>query len=289
LGVFGGSWPFFYRAVGCAFSRSVEILFSGFYSGESPGFRDVFSRFGRLFDGISCEDRESWVMSRTYFSDRLQKRRMCTSVKRDQQEITVWKLLRVGAAPNPTALTHRARTFAASLRSVGCVSLVTLRDDSGMSHFVSLPDVEGADVSVVQIAQAVASRAEETPAMPSLSTPYIGRLVVRSGSVAVRDPQTGVDPSELVRRIAVAMRSGAWVGVSCRSPRGNEDRRVRRWYGHRLGAQLPVHHSSDEHPLIISVWAGAETPRQIQQLLDQTEAAMPGFDVGVSVKMISGV
>ena len=173
--------------------------------------------------------------------------RMCSYMAR-LQHIRAWKLTRVGATPNPTALIQRARTFAAVMAEPA--SLVTVRDEGGLSHYVGVADVDGAEEGPVHLAQAVAGRADDVASMPVLSTPVVGYSVARSASQAVRDSQVGVDPAELVRRLAVGMRPGTWVGVSCRTPKRSERRRVRRWYEHRLGTQLPVHHSSDEHPAL---------------------------------------
>lgn len=199
-----------------------------------------------------------------------------------------WQLVRAGGGPpNPQTITQRARTFAAAATPGGSVTLATLRDDMSMRSFVVMPDAHGAGEAAVHLAQTLAARAEPVAEPPELDAAVFGVLVARSGQVASRDSQAGTDPSEVARRLSVSMRPGSWVAASMRAPKRSEVRRVRRWYEHRLGTRLPVHHTSDDQAVVMSLIAGGASADEVKSLLAQVAASLPGFDIDTKVKVVT--
>ena len=59
------------------------------------------------------------------------------------------------------------------------------------------------------------------------------------------------------------------------------------WYSARLGAASPVHHAADMDSLVISLLAGGSGRGEVRQRLNQVAAALPGFDVGVRVRIVT--
>lgn len=203
-------------------------------------------------------------------------------MKKSSQPVA-WRLTRAGSGPpNPQTIAQRSRTFAATAHTAGEVLLVTKRDDAGLHHFVELPASAGSEQAAMHLAQAVAANATQVDELPLLDAPTVGWLTVRGGTVASRDAQTGTDPAEVARRLNVAMRPGSWVAAVNRAPSRAEVRRVRRWYEHRLGTHLPVHHTSDDQTFVMSLWAGGADRQEVKSLLAQVAAALPGFDVDVT-------
>ncbi len=111
----------------------------------------------------------------------------------------------------------------------------------------------------------------------------VGWLRAHPTSVASRVVQAGADPSEVSRRLAVAMRPGQWVAIVLRPASRSERKRVLRWYAHRLGTANPVHHITDEQAVVASIVAGGAGADEVRSLLRQLAAAVPGFDVDTKV------
>ena len=123
----------------------------------------------------------------------------------------------------------------------------------------------------------------------------VGVLRVNRRAAPGRDTRKGADPAETARRVEMALRTfGAgpgdpptWVAAVVRRARDGERRRVLAWYSARLGAANPVHHASDMDSVVISLLAGGAGRGEVRQRLAQVAAALPGFDVGVRVRILS--
>lgn len=198
-----------------------------------------------------------------------------------------FRLARAGTStPSPANLDARARAFAAAVEGCGSATLVTTRDAATMENWLLIGDHHPAGDAAFSLAQAVAARADESAVAPELDAPVVGWLEARSGP-ASRATQVGTDPAEVSRRLAVAMKPGAWVAVTVRTPSSKEIRRSRAWYEHRLGTGLPQHHTTGTNTLIASFFAGADTAEEVRSLLSQMAATLPGFDVTVRVRIAS--
>lgn len=195
----------------------------------------------------------------------------------------------------------RANTFAASIRDFRSVTLLSVGSPSGVSGFLTTPQRADADTAALNLAQAVSGRAEPVTSLPDLSgTRRVGVVRVDLRAAAGRATQSGADPAETSRRIALAMRSTiaapaggpdeqcapTWVAASVRKPTNGERRRTLRWYAHRLGNNSPVHHVMDNQSVIVSISSGGDDPVEIKQRLNQIVAALPGFDIAVKVRMM---
>lgn len=192
--------------------------------------------------------------------------------------IIFWKLSRSGSS-SPQGLSQRARAFTAAVSDCGQATLITTRDGVTLSSWVGLPGLGAADTAAIQLAHAVGARVDRDPAGPEMAAPTIGWLSAIHSS-ATRDSQQGVDPGEVSRRLAVAMRPGSWVGVSMRPPSRAEVKRTHRWYEHRLGTTMPTHHAWDDGAVVVSVFAGGRNAEDVRLLLGQVASVLPGFDVG---------
>lgn len=203
--------------------------------------------------------------------------------------LNVWHLVRSGSsAPDPATVARRASAFAAASESLGTVSLLTVRDERGLDSFLLIPQGAGSTDAATHLAHAVAARVDQVEVAPDLSGRVYGTLVASGDSSGTRDSQVGADPSEVARRLVVSMRPGSWVAITLRKPTRAEIKRVRRWYAHRLGVKgTPVHHSSEDKAVIISVVAGGSDSDAVRSLLNQTAAILPGFDVDTKVRIAS--
>ena len=132
--------------------------------------------------------------------------------------------------------------------------------------------------------------------IPDLTgTRVVGQLRVNRRAAPGRDTQKGADPAETARRVEMALRTfGAgpddpptWVAAVVRRARDGERRRVLAWYSARLGAANPVHHAGDMDSVVISLLAGGSGRGEVRQRLNQVAAALPGFDVGVRVRILT--
>jgi len=171
------------------------------------------------------------------------------SAMRTPVSTRVWRFVRAGgASPDPTNVVRRAQSFAVAASESGTVTLVCVRDERGMAGYLVTSDGSSADQAALHLAQTVAARAKPVAALPGLDgVGSVGWLRAQPTSVASPDVQAGADPSEVSRRLAVAMRPGQWVAIVARPASRTERKRVLRWYAHRLGTANPVHHITVPH------------------------------------------
>src|SRR6478735_9053843 len=121
----------------------------------------------------------------------------------------VWRLVRSDhRMPEPANVVARAQAFAASARDLRPLVLLTVGDFDGVSgHLLTAAD-RRADKVVLNLAQAVAARAEPVTGIPDRSrTRVVGMLRVNRRAAPGRDTQKGADPAETARRVETALRT----------------------------------------------------------------------------------
>jgi len=221
----------------------------------------------------------------------------CSPGMRVDRNTKAWRLTKAGSSmPEIASITRRAQTFAAAAANLGAVTLLTVSGHDGIASYVSVPDRAGADKVALDLAGAVAARAEEVDELPDLSgTEVVGMMIVNAKSAAGRDSQKGDDPSETARRVEAALRTfgstaddaPTWVAAVLRTAKSRERKRALAWYGHRLGSANPTHHSTDMNAVVVSILVGGASRDDVRQRINQIAAALPGFDVDVDTQILS--
>jgi hypothetical protein len=200
-------------------------------------------------------------------------------------EQRIFKLARAGSIDtNPTTFTQRAGTFASAATGNGAATLLTRREASGLNGYLILPEKSVGMKAEIHLAHTVGARAEETTLPTDLGdTEAIGTLTYRH-SPALRETQSGIDPTELPRLLANAMPEGTWVAVTLRKPGNRERKFYSTWFAHRMGTAVPTHHSTSPTALVASITAGASSKDEVRSLLAQITAGLPGFDLDSNVR-----
>lgn len=200
-------------------------------------------------------------------------------------ELGTFRLLRSAGDPPPAEIVvARSKPVGGAVRSVGGVTLLTIRTEAGLASFVLVPERAESKALVAALASAVGARAEPVERSPDLSAVgSVGWLVARPARGFVsRDTQAGANPAEVAVLLAQVMEPGSFVAVSARPPSPTEQRRVRRFFDHRL-AGVQTHYSRETEAIVCSIFAGAPSADAVTSLLGQLAAALPGFDLETSV------
>ena len=172
----------------------------------------------------------------------------------------------------------------ATLTGVGPVRLVAARGGSGLFQGVVVPDGHEAQTGVVQLAQAVGARAVPAPAAQTHPWRSDGQYVAvvrarRRQSLAFAQSQNGLDPVAVMDTVSTVLAPGSWVEVAVARPARFELARWRRWLG-VVRAGLVTHPStSTSTPVVVSLYAGADTRSRAEAVLRAVTATIPGFDV----------
>lgn len=208
------------------------------------------------------------------------------------KKLALWRMARSGTvAPDSSNIVQRARPFGAAVHHLRGAAIVSVRGASDVNSFLLAPwrgDGESSKKAASHLANSVGARAVPEDQLPDLSSvPAMGRLVARPQSVASRDSQSGADPTEVARLVARVAQPGSWVAATLRKPTGRELTRTRDWYRHRLAAQ--THHTNEGEAVVATLYAGGRSADEVRSLLTQVAAALPGFDIEVSVEMFSKV
>lgn len=124
-------------------------------------------------------------------------------------EQLIYRLARVGGIEtNPTTYTQRAGTFASAVANTGTATLLTRRDSTGLNGYLILPAAAAGHKAEIHLAHTVGARAEPAELPAELGdTEEIGTLEFRP-SVALRETQADIDPTELPRLLGNAMADG---------------------------------------------------------------------------------
>ena len=193
----------------------------------------------------------------------------------------------------------RAQAFAASARDLRPLVLLTVGDYDGVTGHVLTAADPRADKVVLNLAQAVAARAEPVQGIPDL-TPDPG------GRRAAGEPAGRARPGHRRRAPTRRRPPGGWRWRSAPSAPARTTRppgwprwsagpgtasAAGCWPGtrRRLGAASPVHHAADMDSVVVSLLAGGSGRGEVRQRLNQVAAALPGFDVGVRVRIVTPV
>lgn len=199
-----------------------------------------------------------------------------------------YRLTLQGAAPPERELAlQRAKPFGAAVAGVtsetGCVTLLTVRDATGLASYVVTPSGVGSNHVVNALASAVGASATPVETLPDLGAAQeTGWLEARPDGTVSRDTQAGGDQTEVAILLSRIMRPGSWVAMTLRKPTRTELKRVRRWFGHRLH-EPQTHYTNDGDAVVASIMAGADSHEEVASLLAQLAAVIPGFDVETTV------
>ena len=93
-----------------------------------------------------------------------------------------------------------------------------------------------------------------------------------------RDTQSGTDPAA-AHALAISMRPGQWVAAALRAPMPKERRWALTWLESQMNTANPQDYARRSEARVATFYAGAETVEEAAQLLRETGAAMPGFDI----------
>lgn len=183
---------------------------------------------------------------------------------------------------NPSNFTQGANTFAQAAAKLGPVTLLINRNENTLEQFVVLSQ-KAADANVqMQLAKAVGARLDVAEIPESLgATPSIGLMQVVPNIAVGRDSQIGADPAESSRILATSLQPGSWAAITFRSPTKSERKAWLRWLAHRTGVSMPTHHSVSTYAVLAQVTVGAAEWFQVEAIVNQLSAALPGFDLDV--------
>ncbi len=199
---------------------------------------------------------------------------------------SVFRLVRsAGGPPSPEVVVARAKPVGGAVRSAGKATLLATRTEAGLASYVLVPDRRESKALVAALASALGARPERVAeALDWSSATSVGWLVARPerGFVS-RDTQAGANPSEVAVLLAQVMEPNSFVAVSLRAPSSAEQRRVRRWFEHRMPG-VQTHYARETEAVVASIFAGAPSRDAVRLLLGQLAAALPGFDLETRVE-----
>lgn len=197
----------------------------------------------------------------------------------------IFKFSRAGGIEtNPATFSQRAATFASAVANSGHATLLTRREQSGLHGYLIIPAGSEKNNAPLHLAHTVGARADLTELPTDLGdTPAIGELVY-AHSPALRETQSGIDPTELPRLLAHTLPEGSWVAVTMRKPSNSERKHYTSWLSHRLGTAVPTHHSISPSAMVVTITAGGSSRDEVKSLLAQVTAGMPGFDLDSQVR-----
>ena len=186
----------------------------------------------------------------------------------------------------PGTLAARSKAFAASVPVRGVVGLLVARSGSGIVSVVTVPWSDRLRVGVEHLAAATAARVSEFDLGGlDLGVPVVGRVVFGGGRGVVRDTQVGADMAALAQVLGRALVPGSWVLARVRVPLRGEVRGWGVWLRRRLQVAVPHHHSNESNAVVLSVSAGGGSRGEVESVLAQVVAAMPGFDLPTVVRV----
>lgn len=183
---------------------------------------------------------------------------------------------------NTNTFTQGANTFAQAAAKLGPVTLLIRRGENNLEQFVVLSQQAATANMQMQLAKAVGARVEvaEIPEMLG-ATPAIGLMNAIPNAGVGRDTQAGADPAESSRILATSLQPGSWVAITFRWPTKQERRSWMRWLAHRMGTPNPIHHSVSASAVVAEITVGAPEWFQVEAVVNQVAAALPGFDLSV--------
>lgn len=198
-------------------------------------------------------------------------------------ETTAFQFSRAGALePNPTLMRQRASAGLAS--TPDGTTFIALREGARLQHYVVLPGTVSLAGGAMELAKAVAARAEEVEA-PDLSVVgAVATMQYERGSIAGSNSLLNADIQAVVDVAATSLRDGEWIAFSVRRPTRGETKANRRWVEARGTA---THHSLDVSAVVTSLWVGGVDKAAASGVLRRIAGALPGFDLRVEVKSVT--
>lgn len=199
-----------------------------------------------------------------------------------------WKFSRAGGIdPNPANVISRAGTFASAAPD-GTV-LVTRREPEGLRHYMFAPDTARVSDAAINLAHTVGARLESLDDAPDV---FASRHMVvarhKKNSGVGRETQAGFELGEVSLRLATILKEGEWVAAVMREPHEREKRWHATWLAHHTGGRQQ-HHSGAQNAVIMSLWAGSSSVSGGKSVLEQTVAALPGFDLSIQPVAVTTV
>ena len=204
-------------------------------------------------------------------------------MRRRSAPLRAWRLTRSGTLdPNPMGFITTAGIFASTVPA-GSI-LLTTRLDTGLAHYLITPDTGNASQSALHLARAVAARADEVDRLPTLDNveKVVWMTTEKWPALISRDTQSGTYPAAVARALAISLRPRQWVAAAVRAPTPKERRWALTWLESQMNTANPRDHLRRSEALVATFYAGAETVEEAEQLLRETGAAMPGFDIATS-------
>ena len=202
----------------------------------------------------------------------------------------IFKLTRSSSAPPELDITiQRANGFADAVKNVTTngesVTLLSVRDERELLSYVITPGQGIKSHVVTNIAATLGAKAIQVDAIDEGSptfagTPFASFLVARpSKSRGAHASQSGGDVTEIAGHLGRILQPQSWVAMTLRSPTDKEINRTRRWFDHRRDGGAATHYTNAIGVLAVSIFAGADTEKETQDILKQVVSVVPGFDL----------
>jgi hypothetical protein len=202
----------------------------------------------------------------------------------------IFKLTQSSSTPPDLDITiQRASGFADAVKNVTTngesVTLLSARDEHELLSYVITPGQGIKSHVVTTLCATLGAKATQLDAIDEgsptfASTPYASFLVARpSKSRGARETQSGGDVTEIAGHLSRILQPGSWVALTLRSPTDKEINRTRRWFDHRRGTNATTHYTNGIGVLAVSIFAGAGTNKETQDILKQVVSVIPGFDL----------
>ena len=202
----------------------------------------------------------------------------------------IFKLTRSSSAPPELAIAiQRAAGFADAVKNVtskgGSVTLLSVRDERELLSYAITPGQGITSHVITTISATLGAKAVQVDALDEgsptfASTPCASFLVARpSKFMGAHETQSGGDVTEIAGHLGRILQPGSWVALTLRAPTDKEVNRVRRWFDHRRDGGATTHYTNGLGVLVASVFAGANTTTETQDILKQVVSVIPGFDL----------
>ena len=214
------------------------------------------------------------------------------SHSKNQSSVMAFRLSRSSSNPPDSTLTiQRASAFGDAVRRLSDsgvdVTLLCVRSETEVATYLVSRGQGAKSTLATTLCSALGAKIDNPDAREAANhLPFdisqsrrMSFLVARPSDVPSFATQSGNNPIEVAHHLAATMQPGSWIGVSLRSPTKTEIKRSRRWYQHRRRGLSPTHYSNDGQALIATYVAGAETDGEVNDILTQSAALSPGFDI----------
>ena len=212
------------------------------------------------------------------------------SDRADSRHNLIFKLTRSSSAPPELAIAiQRAAGFADAVKNItskgGSVTLLSARDERELISYVITPGQGITSHVITTLCATLGAKAVQIDALDEgsptfASTPFASFLVARpSKSRGAHETQSGGDLTEIAGHLGRILQPGSWVALTLRAPTDKEVSRVRRWFDHRRDGGATTHYTNGLGVLVASVFAGADTATETQDILKQVVSVIPGFDL----------